>query len=420
MLNLYKKNSIFKNHIFLLIILSLKLHSQEINNQYSLELNPDLSNQWWSQYNHYGQEQSEAYFHYNTSYKYKNVNLNVNIFASKDAIYIGESFVQSKLFNNTYLKAGKYYKDFSSYLNESLSSGSLLVSNNAEPMPKIGLISSYKFKKHKYVDFNFGISHGFFDKSKIYKTAPMLHEKFIYLNYSKNQNDFGVGIVHEAIWAGSTEDYGDFPSSFKDFLKIFISADGPLLDGDSHANALGNHLGIWDFYYKKTIRNKDITLYYQHFFEDTSGLRFDNQSDGLWGIELSNFVQNTHILFEYLNTTNQGRNPPYVDENYYNHGQYGEGWSYKGYVLGNPFINAGNADDDFDVNPSKVFHLGVKNNQLNKYSYKVLLSRKIDISDTMKYYLSIGKIVNEFLIGIIVTGEESRGNNIGIKLSYDL
>ena len=28
---------------------------------------------------------------------------------------------------------------------------------------------------------------------------------------------------------------------------MFISADGPLLEGQEHANALGNHLGIWDF-----------------------------------------------------------------------------------------------------------------------------------------------------------------------------
>ena len=42
-----------------------------------------------------------------------------------------------------------------------------------------------------------------------------------------------------------------FRSSFNDYLKIFISADGPLLDGDAHANALGNHLGIWDFYFQK-------------------------------------------------------------------------------------------------------------------------------------------------------------------------
>lgn len=420
MLSLFKKSSICKNYIFLLIIFSFKLYSQDINNHYNIELTSNLSNQWWSQYNNYGKERSKIYFNYNSIYKNKDLNININILSSRNKIYVGESYVQSKFFNNTHLKVGKYYKDFSSYLNESLTSGSLLISKNAEPMPKIGLISSYKFKENKYFDFHFGISHGLFDKSKIYKTAPFLHEKFIYLNYSKNQNDFGIGFVHEAIWGGSTEYYGDFPSSLKDFFKIFISADGPLLDGESHANALGNHLGIWDFYFKKTMNGNEIKLYYQHFFEDTSGLRFDNKSDGLWGIELTNFIQNTNFLLEYLNTTNQNRNPPYVDENYYNHGQYAEGWSYKGYVIGNPFINAGNAQSDLDVNPSKVFHLGFEKNELNKYSYKLLLSRKVDIGDKIKYYFSIDKIFNQCLIGIIIAGEESRGNNISVKLSYNL
>ena len=415
MLSQWKKINIPKYRILLLITLVTTLYSQDINNnKFGLVLTPDISNQWWSQYNNYGQDPSEIYFNYKARYKHKNANIGVKVFASKDKIYIGESYVKSELFSNTYLKVGKYYKDFSSYLNETLSSGSLLISNNAEPMPKIGLLSSYKFKKSQNFDFNFGISHGLFSKSTIYKTAPMLHEKFVYLNYSKNKNDFSIGFVHEAIWGGSTESYGDFPHSFKDFFKVFISADGPLLDGEPHANALGNHLGIWDFYYKKTINNKELKFYYQHFFEDTSGLRFDNKSDGLWGIELSNFIKNTDILIEYLNTMNQDSNPPYVNENYYNHYQYQEGWSYKGYSIGNPFI------DFLENNPSKVFHLGISSNELNNYSYKLLLSRKIDSSDLIKYQASIGKMINQWLVKVVVTGEKNNSNNISMQLYYDL
>jgi hypothetical protein len=415
MLSQWKKINIPKYRILLLITLVTTLYSQDINNnKFGLVLTPDISSQWWSQYNNYGQDPSEIYFNYKARYKHKNANIGVKVFASKDKIYIGESYVKSELFSNTYLKVGKYYKDFSSYLNETLSSGSLLISNNAEPMPKIGLLSSYKFKKSQNFDFNFGISHGLFSKSTIYKTAPMLHEKFVYLNYSKNKNDFSIGFVHEAIWGGSTESYGDFPHSFKDFFKVFISADGPLLDGEPHANALGNHLGIWDFYYKKTINNKELKFYYQHFFEDTSGLRFDNKSDGLWGIELSNFIKNTDILIEYLNTMNQDSNPPYVDENYYNHYQYQEGWSYKGYSIGNPFI------DFLENNPSKVFHLGISSNEVNNYSYKLLLSRKIDSSDLIKYQASIGKMINQWLVKVVVTGEKNNSNNISMQLYYDL
>tara|TARA_X000001036_G_scaffold401858_1_gene407246 strand:+ start:425 stop:1672 length:1248 start_codon:yes stop_codon:yes gene_type:complete len=415
MLCQFKKNSVFKRQIILLIILVSALHSQDIRqNEYSIFFTPNISNQWWTQYNNYGQVPSEIYFNYNNSYMHKNINFSLSFISSKDKIYFGESFVQSKVFNNTYIKAGRYYKDFSSYLNDSLSTGSILISNNAEPIPKVGIISSYKFKETQNFDFNFGISHAVLAKSKFYKTAPMIHEKFIYLNYSKDQNEFSMGFVHEAMWGGSTEEYGDFPDSFKDFFKILISADGPLLPGEAHANALGNHLGIWDFYYKRTISEKELKLYYQHFFEDTSGLRFDNGSDGLWGMELSNVIKNTDILIEYLNTMNQDSNPPYVNENYYNHYQYKEGWSYKGYSIGNPFI------DYKQNNPSKVLHVGVSNNKPKNFSYKLLLSRKIDSSDFIKYQASIGKIINQYRLGFVVTGEKNKGNNISMQFSYDI
>jgi len=408
------KNTNFRYYTFVLVILFMKLHSQDINSQYSLELNPGISNQWWSQYNNYGRELSEIGLTYKTNYKMKNVNLRLNIFASKNQIHIGESYIKSKLFSNTYLRAGKYYKDFSKYLNDDLSSGSLLISNNAEPMPKVGLLSSYKFKKNQNINFNFGISHGLFSTSQAYETAPMLHEKFIYLNYVKNKNELSVGLVHEAIWGGSTKEYGKFPNSFKDFFKIFISSDGPFVEGSDHANALGNHLGIWDFSYQKKTIDKVFKLYYQHFFEDTSGLRFANKSDGLWGVELSNYIKNTNILIEYLNTTNQDRDPPYVNDNYYNHYEYIEGWSYKGYSIGNPFI------DFNDSNPSKVLHIGISSFKKNKYDYQFLLSRKINTSDSIKYKLSVDKIINHYLVGIVISGNEKGSKNIGIKFSYNL
>ena len=411
MLSQFKKNSVLIHQIILLIILVTTLYSQDFESNSNLELNPNFSNQWWSKYNNYGQQFSKINFKYNGKYKKNKTNYYFSFSASKDRFYISESFIRSQLFNNTYLKAGRYYRDFSLYLNDTLSSGSILISNNAEPMPKIGISSTYGYKDF---DFTFGVAHGSFQKSEIYTKAPMLHEKFLYLNRVKSNYEFGIGIVHEAMWGGATEHSGDFPDSFRDFLKIFISEDGPLLEGQPHANALGNHLGIWDFYYKRKINNQELKLYYQHFFEDSSGLRFSNRLDGLWGIELSNYIKNTNILFEYLNTANQDRDPPYVDESYYNHFEYKSGWSYKGYTLGNPFIN------HLDNNPSKVLHLGIVKNDFNQYDYKLLVSRRVDRSDPFKYEASISKITNQFLIGVILRGEEGQSNNLGIKISYQL
>ena len=77
-------------------------------------------------------------------------------------------------------------------------------------------------------------------------------------------------------------------------------------------NAIGNHLGMTELFFQKNNNNQTLKLYYQHFFEDTSGLRFRNEIDGLWGIELKNYIPDTVILFEYLDTTHQDMNPPYV------------------------------------------------------------------------------------------------------------
>ena len=139
------------------------------------------------------------------------------------------------------------------------------------------------------------------------------------------------------MWGGSTYLDGEFPSSFNDFLKVIISADGVKAEGQPHANALGNHLGIWDFYYiKKT--NPIFKILLSTFFEDTSGLRFQNRFDGLWGFEYQDLSTGFNFFMEYINTSNQDRDPPYVSENYYNHSEYILGWSYKGYVIGNRLL----------------------------------------------------------------------------------
>ena len=219
-------------------------------------------------------------------------------------------------------------------------------------------------------------------------------------------------MVHEAIWAGSTKNNGDFPNTFKDFMKVFISGDGRQKDGQMHANALGNHLGIWDFYIIKKNQNNNLKFYYQHFFEDTSGLRFANRTDGLWGFEFTDLRYKIDYLIEYLNTSNQDRDPPYVNDSYYNHTEYTLGWSYRGNVIGNPFIN------NLIPNPSQVIHFGIQSFKEQVIQYKLLLSRQIDTKDSLKYSIQIGKKYDNLLIAIFLNGEVDK--NLGFKLYYNL
>ena len=410
-----KKFQINKLLITILVLVSGILSAQEKKDIFKIQYNPSIIDSWWLEKNNFGVQPAKFDFGANWQLKKDNLTYSINILFQEDQNYIGESFIKYNFSHKTFLRIGKYYRDFSSYLNDELSSGHMLVSKNAQPMSKVGLISSYKIKKLKKIDFDFGVSHAVFDTNESYSKAPLLHEKFLYMNIKKNNYQFSIGLIHEAIWGGKTNDGrlpGNQPNSFKDFLKIIIAEDGPNEGGD-HPNALGNHLGVTEFLFQKNDNNQVLKFYYQHFFEDTSGLRFRNEIDGLWGIELNNYIPDFIFLLEYLHTTNQDMDPPYVDESYYNHGLYSKGWSYKNYTLGNSFVN------HLNVIPTNVLHMAISGSLLS-YSYQIKTSRKTNINDQIKYRININKKINSTnTIGIfIVNNDEAIG--LGANISWIL
>ena len=413
-----KKFQIDKLFITILVLISGILFAQENKNEFKIQYNPDIIDSWWLEKNNFGVK--SAKFDFGTTWELKKDDFiySINILFQEDKNYIGESFIKYNFSKKTFLRIGRYYRDFSSYFNDELSSGHMLISHNAQPMSKVGLVSSYKTKKFKKIDFDFGVAHGIFDTNDSYNKAPLLHEKFLYMNIRKDNYQFSIGFVHEAMWGGSTT-AGDQPNTFKDFLKVLTAEDGPD-EGGAHANAIGNHLGMTELFFQKNNNNQILKLYYQHFFEDTSGLRFRNEIDGLWGIELKNYIPETTILFEYLDTTHQDMNPPYVDDNYYNHGIYSMGWSYKDYTLGNPFIN------HLKVEPTEVFHIGISGKLLYNYQYKIKASRRININNLVQYKLIFGKIIDNKTkkeiptFNIVIANNESGKNGIGIGIYWEL
>ena len=410
-----KKFQIDKLFITILVLISGILSAQENKSEFKIQHNPDIIDSWWLEKNNFGIQPAKFDFGSKWKLKKDDFTYSINILFQEDQNYIGESFIKYNFSKKTFLRIGKYYRDFSSYLNDELSSGHMLISHNAQPMSKVGLVSSYKTKKFKKIDFDFGFSHGVFDTNDSYNKAPLLHEKFLYMNIRKNNYELSIGFIHEAMWGGSTNDGrmpGNQPSTFKDFLKIIIAEDGPD-EGGKHANALGNHLGLTEFIFKKNDNNRILKLYYQHFFEDTSGLRFRNEIDGLWGLELDNYIQNSTFLLEYLHTTHQNMDPPYVAEAYYNHGVYQQGWSYKNYTLGNPFIN------HLEVEPVDVIHMATAGNFLD-YSYQIKVSRKTNISDSIKYQININKKINtNKTAGLFILNNEDK-IGIGANIAWSL
>lgn len=397
---------------YLIFLLFFSVLLSEENKKISINIYNYDNLEWWSYYNNNGLNFTQS----NISFSYKNIfnnyELLINTHASNEKIVFAESYISFSKKESFKIKFGRYYRDFSTYLNDELSSGSMLIGTNALPIPKIGFLGEYQIKKKNRLKFTYGLSHSVLEKNNIYNESPFIHEKFLYLIKNGRDYEYGFGLVHEAMWAGSTYLNGKFPSSFNDFWKVFISADGEKVEGQPHANALGNHLGIWDFYYNKKNKSNVLKFYYQHFFEDTSGLRFQNRSDGLWGFEYKDLSSNFNYLIELINTSNQDRDPPYVNEKYYNHSEYLLGWSYKGYVIGNPFI------DNVNNNPSKIIHAGISNNDLNNYKFKILFSKRIDTNDAMIYTFSIGKVFKKITTSFFING--SRSKNIGLRIVYEV
>lgn len=384
------------NIIVVSLLLASSLIGQEIDVDLKIFSQKNNSNLWWMNQNNNGKNLEKNGLEISFVYKKNKQTLKINASNQYNNSFLGESFFEYKISSYSFIKIGTYYKDFSTYLNEDLSTGSLIVSQNAKPFKKIGFVTEYPMKK---VVFRFGMLHGRLKKNNIYNEAPNVHEKFIYLDLKdKNEKKFSLGLVHSALWGGSTYENGEFPDSFSDFLKVFISADGPP-DNGPHPNALGSHIGIWDFvYYKKISKKIHSKIYYQHFFEDTSSFRFSNEIDGLWGIELSNKINNSSVLFEYIDTTHSDLNPPYQADTYYWNYQYQDGWRYENHIIGNPFINPESGPRGvYGHDQRKVVHIGAQIFLLNDYKLKFKATKITNQSSDFLHEVTLEKKLSELL-----------------------
>ena len=128
-------------------------------------------------------------------------------------------------------------------------------------------------------------------------------------------------------------------------------------------------------------------------------------------MELKNYVPDTTILFEYLDTSNAWLDPPYQQDYYYWNYQYKLGWSYKDNIIGNPFIHP--------FRLGKVMHLGVNGKFFSNY-YKLKAARRINTTDYIKYKIVIGKKINDrFDINMyLVNSEYNKSSGLGFSTTF--
>lgn len=249
-----------------------------------------------------------------------------------------------------------------------LSSGFMVLSGNAMAIPKL-LLSTTSFVPIKYLSgffaVNAGFAHGWYNDP--YIKGAFLHQKYLYARLGTTKSHFKVyaGLHHEVIWGGSA-DYlksrpdlamdGKLPSSLKDFDNVLLGtrpkSDTNLAVFDSDYR-IGDHIGSYDAGLEASTAKGVFLLYHQHLFDDLSGLVFRNFPDGLTGFSWRRIEEDkshlkfriNHFTLEYLGTLSQSgrtffqQNSHFQgNDNYFNHAQYSQGWSYLGKTIGTPFI----------------------------------------------------------------------------------
>ncbi|AXE20759.1 hypothetical protein DR864_25005 [Runella rosea] len=248
-----------------------------------------------------------------------------------------------------------------------LTSGFVAWSGNAMTFPKIQLQTvdyiPLKFLKN-ILAFKASYTHGWFTAP--YIQGVYLHQKTFYARFGKPHWSarFYAGLNHQVQWGGKA-DYlkgtllaqnGQLPSTFRDYISLITGRYPDDLINDRYtifdgSNRIGNHLGSYDFALEWRRTTHTILLYHQHLYEDASGLAFQNFPDGLTGLSISRrnkkpnkSLSITKLTIEHLSTLNQSGavfdpTAQYQGtDNYFNHGQYKEGWSYQNQTLGSPFI----------------------------------------------------------------------------------
>lgn len=320
-----------------------------------------------------------------------------------------------------------------------LSSGDMAHGTNAAPIPEINLrMEEFQpvpltnrwlrvkgdFAMGRSLDANYLERH-ITAEHRPYNTDILWHHKSLFFQIGREDRFpllCTLGVQHWAEWGGksSTDPERKQPTGLRDMLRVILGSGGG--DGSTTSdaiNVLGNHYGTYDLKLSYISSCMNLHLYYQHYFDDKSGMAFTNGLDGLWGGEMS-FPTNPYlptVLLEYLTTRSQSGPLHFIEydhtkyegpgggcDNYYNNGEYATGVSYYQRTLGNPLMPS----------PAYFGQLGFRHNRIR--AYHVSLSGKLtrDIGYTGHYSYTKSWGTHELPLM-----EPVDTHALGIRLTYD-
>lgn len=358
---------------------------------------------------------NQGYLRLDGQYRYR-INTHADVTVGIDAVgavhsdrsvYLHQAYLEARYRSLTITVGSK--ESYAGLLDSRLSSGDLVHSTNAAPIPEVNLAMRHfqpipLTKGWLQVKGDLAVGRSFdgrYLEKKLHTTLPYVkntlwHHKSLYLrigNRSKIPVQLTAGLQHWAQWGGTSTDpmIGKQPSGLKDLWKVFCGQEGgEKATWADMTNVLGNHYGSYDLMISYDSYPIQLSAYHQHYFEDKGGMEWSNGLDGLWGgtITLPRWRNIHKILFEYLTTRNQSGPLHFIDfdhtrhpgrgggcDNYYNNGEYATGVSYYQHTLGNPFL----------INPAYTQTLGFSHNRIR--TYHVALDGKL--SPTVSYTVHV-------------------------------
>ncbi len=298
--------------------------------------------------------------------------------------------------------------------NDYLSTGGLIFSTNARPVPQVR-IGFPEFVPvpgtGMWLHVKGHIAYGFFTDEGFqkdfvagnpkykYTENALYHSKALFLKL-QNQDfpiEVTLGMEMAAQFGGTCYNKGKVissPHGLKDFFKMLLGqSGGSEYSKSDQMNKAGNHLGSYHLAVGYQSQDWTLRAYYEHPFEDESGmgLTYGIWKDCLAGIEL-NLPKNRWmhaLVVEYLYTKEQTgalhtplksdwvEKPFTGGDNYYNHSQF-PGWEHWGQGMGNPLLTSpvynANQSLAFRNNRVKGFHVGVSGQPAANWAYRLLLT----------------------------------------------
>ena len=303
------------------------------------------------------------------------------------------------------------------FQDSTLSAGGAIWSGNTLPLPEVRFGTSdyvpFPILK-KWFAFKAHYNHAWFENSRFFVQNAYLHSKSLYIRFGKATWPvrFHAGASHFVQWAGYApalkddpgiySQFGYFEKSWLGYWRV-ISArslnekyfpNGPPSDISIDLNRVGNHLGTADLAMEIRLRGSRVVLYNQSFIEDGSLFFLKSSVDGLRGVrwfrtdEPRRPFSIDRATVENVYTMNQGG--PVFDinigplrgrDNYFNHGQYRDGWSYFGRTIGTPFIppdtdlapglpRRGNNEHYATNNRVWVVHVGMAGRAFGRFTWE--------------------------------------------------